>query len=211
MTRKMSIDLYIAAFGITILIFLIGIYFGNELSKSTSSQLLADIQKTAHTSLSLELLLLSEPSKDFCPAFISELNRIDKNTEEIGYKLSYLEEVKKVTDPELKKEYFYLELNSYMLSKKINKICSLDSNFILYFYSTKNCKECKEQGKELLKLKDKYGNKLRIYSFDGNMKSAVVESFKNKYTITSYPFIVVNKKTITGFRNEKELLNVLSK
>lgn len=213
MERKFSWPIYIAAFVFTVLIFAIGIYVGHIVDLSSASDLSGQVSKISQRVNSIHLLfLMDENSSAFCPVFKDELTQLDTEIETIGYKLSFLEERKNVQDVKLKKEYFLLEAESYLLSQKLNVLCNDNVTLLVYFYSNSNCSTCNLQGGNILDARDSVassGKKVKIYSFDGDLGSTVANALKLKYNITTYPSIVVDEKRYSGMLTLDEIMEVL--
>ena len=144
--------------------------------------------------------------------------KIDSDTEKLGYKLAYIEDIKGAgaSDPDLKKKYFVLETEAYLLSKRIAESCgSSYANFdlALYFYSNKKgaCFDCDAQGKAILDAKKELNRPFKVYSFDGDLGSTVADALKTRHGVTVYPSLVVNGVLYEGFVSKEELLGLLSK
>ncbi|MFH1520836.1 MAG: hypothetical protein ABID61_04275 [Candidatus Micrarchaeota archaeon] len=213
MERKLSWPIYIAAFVFTLLIFAIGIYVGHMVDLSNVSDLSGQVSQISQRVNSLHLLfLMDENSSAFCPVFKDELNFLDSEMETIGHKLSFLEERKNVLDVKLKKEYFLLEAESYLLSQKLNLLCHDNTTLLVYFYSNTNCSTCNAQGGNILDARDevvKQNKNIKLYSFDGDLGSTVANALKLKYNITSYPSIVVDEQLYSGLRSRDDLVKLL--
>ncbi len=205
--RKLTLKLYVVAFIITVAIFLLGVYVGQLADSQVSKDLSAQLKSYSEESISFQILLL-EDSSSFCPLYLEESSLLEQRTIDIGEQLTYLEEYKGVYDEDLKKEYFLLETKAYLLATKVKELCNSEKNLILYLYS-KDCEDCILQGKQLNAIALDFGDNVRIYSFDGELDSPVVESFKNKYYVTSYPTLIINGKKFTGFQEQSELLKIL--
>lgn len=212
MERKVSFHLYIGAFVISLIVFLTGIFVGTLLDSASAERISGDITDVSQRLYSVQLLILMEAnSSSFCPVYLSELDAIDKDVENFGYQLTYLEEEKGVYDDELKKQYFVLEAESYLLSKKVQGLCGDDSVLLIHFYSNKNCSDCREQGEEILKARDAVPDaNVKIFSFDGDMGSPVAEALMNQYRIREYPSIVINGKKYSGYRAAEEIQELIS-
>ena len=208
--RKLSIHLYVGAFLLSLVIFLSGIFVGQMVDMSNMENLAVEVDGVSQKVASVHLLLLMEGnSSSFCPVYSSELDSIDHEVELVGHKLSYLEDERDAFDPELKKQYFVLQAESYLLSKKVNEICGDDNTLLVHFYSNSNCENCKEQGYEILKARDSSPEKIKLYSFDGDLGSPVADAFKEQYNIKSYPSIVINEKTYSGYRSSSEIIRLI--
>jgi len=205
--RKTSIRLYAIALILTAVVFLIGIYVGNLLSEKSLTDINGEITDVEARARTTQLLFLLENSS-FCPIYGEELSKVDTDVETIGYKLSYLEE-RNVEDIELKKYYFLLELDAFLFSKRVEGQCGGNYSLVLYFYSNKNCSNCKEQGYELLDAKKELGESVRIYSFDGEIGSAASSALMKMYGVSTYPTIVLvgENSTLLNFSREETIIN----
>jgi len=206
--RKLSISIYAGAFVISLAIFILGIYIGTLIDSSNIELLSEEVSSISGRMASLQVLLLGGDNESFCPVYTSELSEMDREIEDIGYKLSFLEDERNVYDAELKKKYFLLEAQSYLLSQKAQELCGDDSTLLINFYSNKDCDRCREQGTEVLKARDTLaseGISLKLFSFDGELGSPVAEAFEDQYGISTYPSIVINEQTYSGFRSSEEL------
>lgn len=214
MQRKLSINVYVGAFFISILIFLIGIYLGYVLDSTNIAGLTDEVSSASERAASVQLLLLSESnSPSFCPTYSSELDSLDQQIGKIGYKLAYLEDERNIYDDELKKKYFILEAESYLLSKKAKSLCDDNRTLLIHFYSNKNCGQiCKDQGISVLQARDQLvgeGIELKLFSFDGELGSPIAEALETEYNVTEYPTLVINEKTYTGFQSVDQIKNII--
>jgi hypothetical protein len=206
--RKISIGLYAGAFLLSLLIFLSGIYVGQLIDESSMKTISSEVQDVSQKVASVQLLLLMEAnSSAFCPVYSSELDAIDDEVERVGYKLTYLEEDRQMNDPDLKKQYFVLQAESYLLSKKVREICDDKSVLLINFYSNEDCENCKAQGNEILKARDELSGKvnLKLFSFDGDLGSPVADAFARQYNVSSYPTIVIDGKAYPGYMTATEI------
>ncbi len=207
--RNVSLPIYIAAFLITAVIFMAGVYVGTLFDQNIMNSLGQNVNTISERLAASEMLYLIEDSPAYCPIFTEELGRIDSDTDRLGTKLTYMEGDKGVVDPELKKSYFMLELKSYLLSKKVKERCGANHSTALYFYSNANCSRCREQGLELTAAKQRLGDGLRVYSFDGDMDSTVVEALKKENSVTTYPTIIVAGRKLASFTPAASIISAI--
>ncbi|MFH0884916.1 MAG: hypothetical protein V1861_04360 [Candidatus Micrarchaeota archaeon] len=209
MKRTVNVPIYAAAFLISLVIFIIGIYIGTLIDEANVRSISEDVSNISEKVASIQLLLLAEGnSSSFCPVYSSSLDSIDGDVERIGYRLTYLEDEKGIYDAELKKKYFIVEAESYLLSQKVRTLCGDDSVLLINFYSNAGCERCREQGVEILKARDALtsdGIDVKLFSFDGEIGSPVAEAFAMQYNVTSYPSIIINGRTYDGFRSSDDL------
>ncbi|MEW6036223.1 MAG: hypothetical protein AB1529_06430 [Candidatus Micrarchaeota archaeon] len=209
--RKISVSVYAAAFVISLAIFILGVYIGSVFDSSSLSGLSEEVSTIETKVASVQLLMLSEGnSSAFCPVYLSELDSIESEIERIGHKLTFLED-KNVFDDELKRKYFVLEAESYLLSKKVKSLCGEGSVLLIHFYSNKNCPRCRDQGTEILKARDALDGiiDVKLFSFDGELDSPVAEAFEAQYNVSGYPTVVIGEKAYPGYRTSEELQSLI--
>ena len=207
--RTLQTSKYIAAFALTALIFVIGIWVGSAVSDDKLSQislLQNEIQiETAGTEL--QYLLLTEH-----PCESINASSLTRQLFEIGGKLDYMENKlgKKNEDVLSLKEYYsLLEIKHWLLTKKANERCKQNNPWILYFYSNLgDCADCEQQGYVLSTLHKKFED-LNIYSFDFHIENPAIQAIKEIYGVKTVPTLVINNKILNGLRDkeaiEKEL------
>jgi len=209
MERKVSLSLYAGALVIAVAIFLTGVYLGTIMDRLNMQDLSGEVNSVSQKVSSLQLLLLMEGnSSSFCPVYTSELASIDSEVEHVGYKLSYLEDEKKTSDPELKKSYFVLEAQSYLLSQKVRSLCGDKTVLLINFYSNKDCSRCRAQGEEILSAREdlsSQGVKMKLFSFDGDLGSPVADALRREYGVTTYPSVVIDGHTYPGYHDSDSL------
>ena len=214
MERNISFNLYALALALTIVVFLIGIYVGYLIDQYNQQEISKEVEGISQKVSSTQLLMLMDPNdSSSCPMYGSQLDSINDDVERIGYKLTYLEEEKHVYDNALKKDYFVLEAQSYLLSSRLKERCGDNSTLLVYFYSNADCQSCGQQGDDILRARDETLGKVprvRIYSFDGDIGSSVADAFKSQFGVSGYPSVVINGRLYPGAMSEGELVTVLS-
>lgn len=209
--RAFSLPLYLAAFVISIVIFGIGIYAGTIVDKGSLSGISADVERVLQRLESAQLLLFLDDSSSFCPVYSGELQKLERDTEKIGQKLDLLAD-KGTFDIELKRQYFILEAQAYLLSKKVNDRCNVGDLLVLYFYSNNNCENCRQQGEDLLRARDRFlastNRTVKIYSFDGELGSPVADALKQKYNVSGYPTVIINENAYRGYNSIEKMLGL---
>lgn len=131
----------------------------------------------------------------------------------LGDKLSYTEESRGSTDPEvinLKKYYSLLEIKDYLLNQKITESCGKKILSIIYFYSNKgDCPDCQKEGFVLTKLRQDYPD-LRVYSFDYDLDLSAVKAIISIYKIEDkLPALLTNDEVHYGFQSVDDVKNIL--
>lgn len=213
MERKLSYDIYAVAFILSLLTFLAGIYLGGIVNQSNFENINGEVSAVSQRVSSMQVLMLADSnSSSYCPLYLSELASIDAEVERLGYKLTYLEDTKQAYDPEVKRRYFALEAESYLLSKKARSACSDNSTLLINFYSNKACDICKKQGEQILSARDQLlaeNRMIKLFSFDGDLGSPVADAFKVEYNVTIYPSVIINGKTYPGYHSAAEIIEIV--
>ena len=205
--RKISWDLYLSAFAISLVVFAIGVWVGLQIEQSVADQVSEVIDQTNGRMLSMSNLLLMEEDPLFCTYLEEEMAAFDYETYLLGQQIGTMEERRGVEDS-LKIKYMDLEFRDYLLSKKINERCQLDQNIVLYFVSSLDCADCKKQGEALSEARSQTNT--RVYTFDIGMESGLIDSLKQKYSVTSVPAMIINGDPYEGYRASSELVSILN-
>ncbi len=205
--RKISWDLYLTAFVISVVVFAIGVWVGLQIEIEASRQMSNLIDQTSNGMIAISNILLMEKDPSFCTYLEEEMMIFDSETYSLGRQIGSMEERRGVEDS-LKIKYMDLEFRDYLLSKGINERCSLNQNIVLYFVSSSDCASCKQQGEELSLAREQTNTK--VYTFDIGMNSSLVNSLKEKYLIDSVPSMVINENRYEGYRSASELISVLN-
>lgn len=129
---------------------------------------------------------------------------IQKSSEKLddaGSKLSLLEtRFGKQNMQVLEQKKIYTEIlnNHKELTGKFVQECNLNTTIIIFVYSNEEKieKESERIGIILSTLKNKYKEKIMVYSFDYNLNSSVIDELKEKHQIKTAPIIMLNNKSI---------------
>jgi hypothetical protein len=202
---------YVAAFGITALLFVTA--FGA--STYFSSRRVQDI-RAAQDDISTDILSIEtqfDLLQEHSCADVGENTILPSALSSLGNQLSYMESQGTGTTDEvlrLKRLYSLLEIKDYLLMKQLSQRCNLKPVFILYFYSNKgDCTDCTNQGYVLTALAQKYPQ-LRIYSFDYNLDVAALQSLIAIDDISPpLPALRINGATYTGLRKISDIEKIL--
>ena len=201
---------YVAAFAITIIIFLIGLSIGSlsDRTKLSSIETLEQELKMDTLGTEIQYILISES-----PCAYINSSELAVELSNLGSKLTFMESQLGVDDPrvlDLKEYYHLLELRHWLFNKQAKKECGIDDDLVLYFYSNAgDCKECEEQGYVLTFVRKKLEN-FNVYSFDVNIDNPALNTLKTRYGITTTPTIIINDKQMKGFVDKDTLMELFS-
>lgn len=112
----------------------------------------------------------------------------------------------------LKKQYTILQVKDFLLSKKIAQRCGQKIATLFYFYGNQDtCSDCVKQSYVLDALREKYPT-LRVYSFDYNLDLSTIKALTSIYKIKNeLPALVIQGKTVTGFKTVEDVEKLLPK
>ena len=216
MVRKIDYSLYLFAFVITAMIFSVGILLGmqmNELKlKSLSEDMDAlneerNIQETNR-------LLLTLFEDDSCILLQDYMVEILPNLETLAWRTDYYErsaDRKRFSEEEyikIKKNYMLLLTNYWLIAKKLESTCGDTTPKLIYFYSNKDCNDCKAQGIILDSIK-REREEIMIFSMDRDIDLSTIRLVKGIYNVTEVPSLIIGNKTYSGFMDKEKVEEAL--
>ncbi len=215
--RDFNKSRYVVVLFLTLAVFVIGILIGLVINGQRTNYVQEEnrLQRLDYDSLQLRYLYLQNVlSKN------KDCNSASKTLEEqisnLGILGDRLEGFIRDTNADikelnlLKREYTLAELRYWLLLNDVKEICDDDSISVLYFYSNQNCTDCRTQGVILSFLKEKFKEKLLIFSLDSDFnQEPLLVLVKNSFNISKSPTLVVNRDRYEGFMNKEKLLNIL--
>jgi hypothetical protein len=211
--RKVSVGKMGLAFILTCFIFLIGLLVGYTLTSERTGYLedIAYKQKLDYESLQLQSLYLDLNSNNAsCGVFnnILETSLNDVGNAQAKIDL-YIQESNDKNYVDLKRDYLLAQTRYWLLNQRV-KSCSSEQVSILYFYSNEECIECGAQGTILTYFKEKFKDKLLIFSLDSDFEAEpMINVLKQTYNITKVPSIIVGDEFMEGLVSKDELLDIL--
>jgi hypothetical protein len=199
----------IAAFSITVLIFVLIFVANNYFNEIKMNQLNSMYNNIRIDSLNAEVeyQVLSEN-----PCAALNFEPIGNELFDLGSKLSIMEnqlgkENQQVLD--LKKYYSILQIRQWLFVKKASVQCSSNTTPILFFYSNAgDCDDCESQGFVLNYIRKDRPNTY-VYSFDMNLDSSAIGALKISYNITSVPAILIKDKVYYGYRDADNISQLI--
>ena len=205
---------YVAAFSLTLLIFILGIWLGNHLAYGKLGQLEQIGQELSILFVSLELKneLLRE---DLCAL---DWEYLSNERVEMGNKVTMLERRLGKKNPDVlaqKRVYELIEIRSILLLEEFKKKCNTNLIKILYFYTNKeddvkgNFATCEQQGYILNMLYREYPSIVNIFSFDINLENPASSTLMKIYGIESAPVLVIDDEVYAGFKKISLLKEII--
>ncbi len=202
---------------LTLAIFIIGILIGVIISGERTSYIKDEnkLQRLNYDSLQLQYLYLQSilsKNKD-CEVASKALEEQVSNLGLLGDRLNqFIKDVN--TDTKelnlLKREYTLAELRYWFLLSDVRETCKDDVVSILYFYSNNDCSDCRTQGVILSFLKDKFKERLLVFSLDSDFaEEPLLGLVKRSFNITKSPTLIISGDKFVGLIDKEELLNIL--
>ena len=196
MVRK---NIYLLAVFITIIIIIAIIatsWYFLYLKEQEINEMLLSIQTSIETS-NLELLYISEYSKDGCEIISQTRSEIIKKLFEVNKKLVEAERERRIFSPtenkRLKTEQSLLYIKYWLLTMKVREKCNIPINTILYFWSA-DSDECKSQGYVLDSITTEYKDRVLVVPLDYNFDLGIIKIIAHEFNVTKTPTIIINEK-----------------
>ncbi|MDP3919049.1 MAG: hypothetical protein Q8Q35_04075 [Nanoarchaeota archaeon] len=207
MNRQITYKIYVFAFIVTSLIFVLGFTIGLAVEKERLQNF--DIINTEQE-VDLRSLQLQEAYIELGNANCDALNHIlEGNIAEVADSMDKILEFNKksVFDEKLfnlqLRDYFLTEIQFLIAANEIKTKCESDAVIIIYFYDED---QQDVQGEVLNYMKDKMGSKILVFSFDSNFKDEpMIEVMLKTYNVTEFPTVVANDKIYSGGVGSEEL------
>jgi hypothetical protein len=200
---------YLIVLLITIFIFGTSFVISNELNDQRVKSI-----KSTEDKISIGILSLETQFELLQESTCSSLDRSALSSELgiLSDKLSYAETQNDIPAEEindLKKYYSLLEIKDYLLMKKVSQKCAITPITIIYFYSNKNCNDCRKQGFVLTKLRESYPQ-LRVYTFDYDLDLPAIKTLININNIANdLPAVIINNKVYNGFQELEAIEEII--
>jgi thiol-disulfide isomerase/thioredoxin len=201
---------------ITFIFFLSGIMTGIFLSKTKVDTLVEQVDqfRTNIRETETMMLFMSLYGKEACDMIYGQLDALGKESEEIRKEVAFYETTEKLEDPSylsLKKDYMSVMLMHWLYQEKANIDCRMNSTIILFFYSNQRCEICKDEGTILTYLKQKYTNKIAIFTFDVDLDITMIDYLGKLYDfeIKENPVLIINGEKYEKFLNRNDIEKIL--
>lgn len=102
-----------------------------------------------------------------------------------------------------------LLIRHWILFKDLERECGRTATVIFYFY-TKPCSKCVDQGVVLTHFKKIYKEDLLIYPFDMHLNMSSLEMLAKSYGIKKYPSIIFNEESVyEGFVSKDQMQGII--
>ena len=212
--RSLSRDKYIIAGGITLGIFLLGLFLGLAIEGKRVNYIESGSRKQNldFSSLQLQYAFIDQLSQEKnCQAVQKTFEQNINNLESTRIRLENFDRDATLNKNEfeiLKNEYILAQIRYWLLAERTKKLCGADIVNILYFFSDeRECPDCEKQAFVLTYLKKKFKDKLLIFSFDSKFESEpMVPLLKKTYNVTTYPTVVIDGKPEAKFQDKDSIL-----
>jgi hypothetical protein len=212
-------DVFWKALIYTIIIFLIGMFFGYLLEEQRVNKIednFEDLLLDWNDAEVLSTYYQSILGEDFCEQAVKQNIEFGDRIYRAGLKLGEYEAANRISGNLIKqkKNYALLKAKFFVNSKVIKEKCNADYEYVFYFYlddpDIDTMEKQKVMSRVLLDLKYDMGDKIILMPFAADLGTSVVDLMINKYGITEYPSIVLREKVIlSGLHTKEELMRLL--
>lgn len=212
---KPNTSKYIAAFSLTTLVFIAGIFLGNFIAQSGLTDLKEREEVLMAQLLGLDLQDRLITLQEACEVSLRDI-REDKV--ELGRSVELLEKRFGKLNPEVlrqKELYQLIEIKTLLLLKERKEECDEDYSIILFFYTNEkddprgSYKESGNQGIVLNALYNKYPDYINTFAFDVNTDNPALNTLKSIYNIDSIPTLIIDDELYADFKSLEELKEIL--
>ncbi len=220
MERRISTARYVIVFFLTAIIFSLGIFIGGALEELRVKALYSSLQEqdveyndVLTERYYIEYLVNQVNKKVDCnflmDAYRESIRHLDVAREKLD---SYMDSsfIQEKQYEMIKGRYADLQINYWLLFKKIKALCPSDSYSILYFYKEgKGCPKCEDQAVHLMYVKQKLQGKLMLFSLDAD-RDGPNQLLVKRYHLhdREFPVLIIND-TVYGYMTNEEIFNLL--
>jgi hypothetical protein len=212
--RKIEFKTYIIVGVLTLLVFSLGLALGiimeNERGKSLEKA--SKEQELNYMSLQFQHLYITtlQNESSSCPAFKATLRNSIRDLSDSLVRLENYKAESNFNKEEfdrLSRVYILDNLKYWLFAKKTKDLCDMDLVTILYFFSTKHCSKCPDQGVILTYFKKIFSDRLLIFPIDTDMEKdeRAITLLKIRYNITRYPSLVLGDEVDSYIVSKNEL------
>ena len=216
--RSLNKRLYIIVGIITFLIFSLGISLGVIMDFGRVRFLESNvyIQQDDYRSLQLQYLYISKLENNTKSCSILRI-ALEESIEDLSFSLDKVQQYEKESTfnsrefERIKRTYILDNLRYWMFSKSVKETCKDDIINILYFYSTKKCDVCPNQGTILTYFKKKLKDDLLVFPIDVDYlgEEKMIKILMTQYNITKLPTLVVDDILYSGIHSRNEMKKII--
>jgi hypothetical protein len=188
---------------ITIIVFLLGVYLGMVFDSMRVEEVKSRITEIDNLWNDVRLMqsYIEEFSNrtDYCGFLLDENLRIGDKIYEEGLKVEEYEKSNRFSSQFIleKKRYALLDLQFWLNTIELKKLCNGNYSTVVYFYSQYN-KNAEQifQDRVLWDLKQDCGPKIIYITFPADIDISTIEMIKNIYNIEKIPSILINESVL---------------
>ena len=197
---------------LTIGVFSLTFLVGSGLQESSMKSMDLQLREINTKMMDSEnIFLLAEINKDSCYFLERQLLVLDEDLSEIAGRAIAMEHDFKTQTKEyetLKSSIIATRIRYWLFAEKTRMLCNKNITTILYFYTTsRECRDCFDQGLILDYINKKTGNMLIISPIDKEEDLDTVRVLRESYNITEAPSMIVDNQVVfRGLTQEKEIV-----
>jgi len=196
--------IFLKTLALTLVVFIIGFYTGilfDTFRLEEVKSRLTEIDNLWNDARLLQSYIqrMSDNKSFYCEFLLEENLKSGDNIYEEGSKVEEIEKINRFTPTIIieKERYALLDLQFWLNSIDLKKICNASYSTVIYFYSYYN--KTVEQGfqdRVLWELKQKCGSQIIYITFPADMEISTVEVVKKIHNIQKVPAILINESLV---------------
>ena len=196
-------NVFLKSAAITAVVFLIGVYLGFVLDTMRVEEIKGRITQIDNLWNDVRLMqsYIQKFSNrtDYCDFLLEENLKVGDKIYQEGLLVEEYENSNRFASSLIleKERYALLDLQFWINSIDLKKLCNGNYSTVIYFYSQySRTAEQKFQDRVLWELKQKCGPKIIYITFPADMDISTIEVVKNIYGIEKIPSILINEETL---------------
>jgi hypothetical protein len=200
---------YGAAIGLTMLIFLLGVFASNLADDKRQSDLQDTLRDDSTDIQSKQILMRYLEGEESCELRQEGLNQIVEGYNNRLERVQSYEEKSFFQETEfrsLRRSYVLSGIEYWMFAEETDERCdSYNTNTILFF-TEEQCELCDKQGETLSDIKRLYGDEVLVFSVYTDLDDSMINLLREQYDISKPPALVINQnKTLEGVHTRENI------
>ena len=213
MARKVRKHLII--FSVSLAIFLSGIFVGLLINEVRESDFARRIEEMEIEMSNLQFIsLVSQFNQTFtCEYLTNYLKELVPRLNKLRLEIVRLEKAEKIYTEEYKqldKQFTLTRLRYWFLLENIRKNCNANFTTVLFFYTTKDCLLCEQQGIITSIFEERFPSLFFVVPLRADSEISSVKILLQTFNITKFPALVFNgQKVYQEFVSKEKMQEIL--
>jgi|GEM_PF-4327212 len=213
MARK--VRKHLVVFSTSLAIFLSGIFIGLFINEVRQSDFAKRIEEMEIEMSNLQFIsLVSQFNQNFtCHYLTNYLKELIPKLNKLRFEIISLEKEEKIYTEEYKqldKQFTLTRLRYWFLLENIRKNCDANFTIVLFFYTTKDCFLCEQQGIITSIFEERFPHFFLVVPLRADSEISSVNILLQTFNITKFPALVFNgEKVYQEFVSKEKMQEIL--